>query len=184
MLTLTIEREELYNPEDETFVFIGPMEVKLEHSLLSISKWESIWERPFLPNVFTPEKTAAQLRSYTECMIIGRVPPPYVLHLICNRYDKEIADYISKKHTATTIQRAPGGKKQPLTRIITSEVIYYQMITFGIPLECEKWHFNRLLALLEVFIVKNSNKKLSPSEAAAQRRAINQQRLAAAKKGR
>jgi hypothetical protein len=183
MLILTITDEEFYDPVKEVFVRIDQVTIKLEHSLFSIAKWEALWEIPFLPSVFTPNKTAEQLKSYAECMIIGNRPPPHIIDFVWVRYRDTITEYIAKPHTATTIQRMSKQKSGAPTRIMTTEVIYYQMITFGIPVDFDKWHFNRLLALLEVFIAKNSNKKMSVSEAAAQRQAINAQRLAAQRKG-
>jgi hypothetical protein len=181
MLTLYIEDGEFYDEVKQQFVVVSGSEVKLEHSLFSISKWEAILEKPFLPNVFTPEKTEEEEKIYAECMIIGKVPSKTLIDMLWLQHRETVLRYISKPHTATTVQRAPASANQPVTKIITSEIIYYQMIAFGIPVEFDKWHFNRLLALIDVFVAKNSKQKISPAETAAQRAALNAKRLAAQK---
>lgn len=174
MLELTIDKGELFDPNENKFYSHPSYRIRLEHSLISVSKWEQIWKIPFLPNPFTPEKTREQLKSYAECMIIGPKPPKQILEIFWAKYAKDIGDYISDPHSATTIQRR--GRQNVNTTVITSEVIYYQMISLNIPVEFEKWHLNRLLKLIEVFAVKNSGKKMSAAEATAQRRALNAQR--------
>ena len=183
-LTLTVEETELFDKKNKRFVKVPPVTVRIKHSLLSISKWEERFERPFLPSMFNPELSNEEWVGYLECMVLGTPPDKNTLRYVWNKFQDEIAAYINAPHSATTFQDHSKGPTRPVTKIITAEVVYYQMISFGIPLEVEKWHFNKLLSLLRVFAAKHSKEKMSPQEAAAKRHALNQQRLAATKGGR
>ena len=171
MLTLHIHGEEKYDEVRDLFIPGIVTELKLEHSLLSLSKWESIWKVPFLGN---RERTAEQSLSYIECMTIGRVNPLAYSHLTPEHAQK-VADYINDPMTATTFRdNGPGSRE-----IVTSELIYYWMATFSIPFECEKWHLNRLMTLIRVCGEKNKDpKKMSRAEIARQNRSLNAARRA------
>jgi len=181
MLEINIEENEFFNSATNEFVQIKPIKVKMEHSLISISKWEAIWEVPYLSASGKTDGITGleQLRSYIKCMIIREVPN-YVPDILLNQHLRKIQEYIEKPHSATLITRR--GPNRQNTKIITSELIYYWMIQHGIPFECEKWHFNRLLKLLEVSAIKNTplNKnRMSRREAINEIYRLNAQRRAA-----
>ena len=181
MLEIDIQDNEFFNPATEEFVAIKPITIKLEHSLISISKWESIWEVPYLPTRGKTEGISGseQQRSYIECMIIGKVPR-YIPDILFQQYGRTIRHYIEKQHSATTIRRR--GPQRPNRDVITSEVIYYWMTKYNISIQCEKWHFNRLLKLLEVSAIKDTpgkKNRVSRKEAINEIYRLNAQRRAA-----
>ena len=156
MLTLKIAELEFYDSAKEMFFNTKPLTVRMEHSLMSISKWEAIWEKAYLstPGIVDGMKGRDEEESYIQCMLIGNVADhiPTIIH---QHYGTTLANYIQKKHSATTINRR--GRVGPKSRaVITSEVVYYWMLKFGIPFECERWHFNRLLMLIDVCNIKES----------------------------
>lgn len=164
---------DLWDEEHGKFISMKEQTLVIEHSLVSISKWEQKWKKPFLS---TDEKTYEELIDYIRCMTINPVNDQ-VYSCISPSVLNEIEEYLLDPMTATTFSEAnaPHGRRE----IITSEIIYYQMISFGIPVEFAKWHINTLMALIRVFSIKGGNqKKMSPSEAAMYQRAINDKRLA------
>lgn len=174
MLTITIPEEELFDEVNEEFVTFEPIELQLEHSLVSLSKWESKYEKPFLAS---DEKTDEEVRFYIYCMVIspGEISPD-----ITDRFTEAdfqaVNDYLQKKMTATWFAEKKAGKSR---EVITSELIYYWMIAFNIPFQCETWHLNRLLTLIKVCNVKNNpDKKMSRSEIVRRNRELNAQRRA------
>lgn len=175
MLEISVGGEELWDEENNVFV---PGEsiatIQLEHSLVSVSKWESKWESPFLdPKGKTPE----QLLDYIKFMIVGPEPAPEVLLKAAEQRHSEIQTYINSKMTAFTVYRQKNSKTS--AEIVTSELIYYWMIALGIPFECQTWHLNRLLALIEMCNAKNSPpKKMSRAERAQMQRDLNAKRRA------
>lgn len=174
MLRLAIVTGENYNEETDKFVLPNSFILELEHSLFSLSKWESKWEVPFLNS---NEKTDEQVLDYVRMMFPGEVFPEHVLESLEKTHYDQINTYIEAKMTATTF-----GEEQnrPNREIITAELIYYWMIALEIPFECQYWHLNRLLTLVKVCNIKNApKKKMSPQEAAAQQRALNAERKAA-----
>ena len=176
MLEIDVPGTEIWDSEKEIFYYTDPSKLVLEHSLISISKWESKWNKPFLSK---DEKTPEEMIDYVKCMIVNRADPIVCNCLTTDNY-KQINDYIAAPMTATTF-RENGGAPRGNREIMTAEVIYFYMISFGIPFECEKWHINRLLTLIRVCSIKNSpRKKMSKSAAAKQQRALNAQRRAKA----
>lgn len=155
-----MERKEWWDESKEIFVETPPATLQLEHSLLSVSKWESKWKIPFLSN---SEKTTEQTLDYIRCMTINRNVKPYVYSALSSADIGKILDYIADSHTATTIKRM-GGKKGGGREIVTSELIYYWMILYGIPFECQKWNISRLLTLIEVCEAKQNPKKMGRNE--------------------
>ena len=156
MLTIDITELEFYDSAKEMFIYTKPLKVRMEHSLMSIAKWEAIWEKAYLPTPGVVDGMTGkdEEESYIRCMFIGKQEEhiPSVIH---QNYAALLAKYIQKKHSATTINRR--GRRGPKSRVvITSEVVYYWMLKFGIPFECERWHFNRLLMLIDVCNVKES----------------------------
>lgn len=156
MIEITIPAYELFNDVTGEFESGPSRDITLEHSLLSISKWESKWLKPFLSNV---PKTDEEVVDYIRCMTLNKGVPPEAYYNIPNNQYELINKYITAPMTATTISD-PGGK--PSREILTSELIYYYMISNNIPMECEKWHINRLMTLIRVFGVKNNPGKKRP----------------------
>lgn len=169
MLEIDVAMEESYDEERQRFVVTDSFKVILEHSLVSVSKWESIWKQAFLGK---SEKSQEQTLSYVKFMILNPDLPPGVFQKLLEKHLQEIKDYVSDSMTATTFHtdpNAPGSRET-----VTSELIYYWMISMNIPVEFETWHLNRLITLIRVINVKNSpKKKMSMSD----RRALNRQRL-------
>ena len=169
MLELYIPGKELFNNDTQEFIQVPGVTLKLEHSLLSISKWESKWKKSYLN---AKGLTGEEFISYVKCMTIGNKPSDDVYDNIDRRTAKKIQDYIDDPMTATTFSK--GSKKPPGREIITAELVYYWMIEYGIPFECEKWHFNKLITLIRVCAVKGSDgKKMSKKEIMKQNSELN-----------
>jgi hypothetical protein len=175
VLRLTVVTAEGFDDETGQFVDASSVTLELEHSLLSLSKWESKWETPFLGD---KPKTNEQVLDYV-CMMSssGEIPPEVLVHMGPEHFNA-INDYINAKMTATTFYEP---KKPPKSsEVVTSELIYYWMIALGIPFECQEWHLERLLTLIKVCNVKNAPKDKSQGgltkTSAADRRALNEQR--------
>lgn len=169
MLQITIPETELYNNDTQEFIPVKEQVLQLEHSLVSLSKWESKWCKAFLSK---KEKTFEETVDYIKCMTITQNVKPEVYNCLTNDNIIQINKYIEAPMTATYI---PEDKKATGSRdVVTAELIYYWMITLGIPFECQKWHLNRLLSLIKVCNVKNSpNKNMSKSELLKRHAAIN-----------
>ena len=170
MLTITIPESEQYDPIRNEFFTIKKQTLVLEHSLLSVSKWESKWHKPYLSK---DNKTEEELLDYIKCMTISQGVDPLVYYVLTPNDLKKIFDYIGDSMTATTIS---NQKKSSASReIITSEIIYYWMVTLNIPFDpCQKWHLNRLLTLIEVVSIKNQPaKKMSRRELAQRNTSLN-----------
>lgn len=174
MLELNVVVAEAYDETKGKFVSTTNR-VHLEHSLASMSKWESVFEKPFLgPDQKTDEETLA----YIELMIVGPKPPPEVFLNLVKNHMNEIQAYISKDMTATKIseiQKKTGGRRQ----IITNELIYSWMVGMQIPFETEHWHLNRLIMLIRVISTQNAPKRKMTN---AERQQLNRQRQAQAKR--
>lgn len=174
MLTITVPEVEVYDSEANEFRTLKAQTITLEHSLVSISKWESRWTKPFLGK---DKMTEEQTIDYIQCMTLTQNVDPTVYYRIDSDGIKRITDYIDAPMTATTISKSPHEK--PNHEIVTSELIYYWMIALDIPFECQKWHLNRLLTLIRVCNAKNSpNKKMSKKEIMSRNRALNAARRA------
>lgn len=175
MLTIRVPGWELYD-ESTNRLFERPSVVlNLEHSLISISKWEGIWCKPFLGK---EQRTIEETLSYIECMTLNKnVPSDVYYHLGQSDIDR-VNEYIDAPMTATTFRKTDGLRTASRS-IITSEIIYWWMIQGGIPFECQKWHLNRLLTLINVVNLKRvPPKKMSRREIFAQNRALNAARKA------
>lgn len=166
------EPVEMYNEETNEFFYTKAEKeqtLQLEHSLLSLSKWESKWCKIFFSK---EEKTQEETIDYIRCMMIN----PNVSEDVIDRLSQEnintINDYIQAPMTATTFRKEENAK--PNRERITSELVYYWMFSLGIPKECEKWHLNRLLTLIRVFNVKNQPpKKMSKRDLMSRNAALN-----------
>ena len=177
MLKIVFPEWEDWDPVNNRFINGRETPLTLEHSLVSISKWESKFHKPFLSE---KEKTDEEMLYYIKCMTISNpnkeISDDVYKHLTFENM-KAIEDYIGDPMTATTINRRnqKAGRKE----IITSELIYYWMTALNIPFECQRWHLNRLMTLIEVAGIKNQpQKKMSKKEIAAQNSSLNAARRA------
>lgn len=176
MLEITVPARkptELWDEERQEFVYVpGAKEVTLclEHSLISLAKWESKWCKPFLSA--KQEKTDEETIDYIKCMTLTKNVDDEVYYRLSRENVKQINDYIQAPMTATYFSKDPAGKNSRET--ITNELIYYWMIALTIPVEFEKWHLNRLLTLIRVCNVKNQPaKKMSKREIMSRNAALN-----------
>lgn len=169
MLQITIPATELWDESKEEFINIKEQKLQLEHSLVSLSKWESKWCKPFLSN---DKKTEEETIDYIKCMTITQNVNPDIYLYIPNDIRDEIKRYIDAPMTATWFNETKGGKAN--SEQITSELIYYWMISQNIPFKCEKWHLNRLLTLIKVCNIKSQPpKKMSKKALMSRNAALN-----------
>ena len=152
MLELIIPTTEVYQAWNNRFVDIPSCVLTLEHSLISVAKWESKWHIPYL----NAKKTTAQELDYIRCMAIGPVKDDRIFSALSNEHIDQIRTYIDDVMTATTFSER-GSSKKMSKEIVTAEILYYRMFINDIPMECQKWHLNRLLTLIRVCDTKNSS---------------------------
>lgn len=174
MLRITLVGTEFFNEETETFETFDDTVLELEHSLLSLSKWESRFKKPFLSDA---EKSKEEVLFYVECMVISSDFSPSMLSKFSSDDWNKINAYIESSESATTFGMMPETKGKG--EVITSELIYYWMVAFQIPFETERWHLNRLFALVRICNLKNSKpKKMTRGELARKNRELNEARKA------
>lgn len=178
MLKITIPGNELFDPEKNLFYVTKETTIALEHSLVSLSKWEAKWKVPFLGNGVTKAKlTTEQLIDYIKFMTITQNVDPNVYSGLTQQNINDIMEYIEDPMTATTITQRQ--QKRGKNRVVTSELIYYWMTALNIPFECQKWHLNRLLMLIQVASIEQEpDKKMDPRSVMKQNRSLNAARRA------
>ena len=168
MLTITIPATEMFNDETQEFFTLKEQTIQLEHSLVSLSKWESKWHKPFLTK---DKKTLAETIDYIRCMTITQNVNPEVYTRLSKKNIEDIEAYIENPMTATTFNNL---NQKTSKEIVTSELIYYWMVSLNIPMECQKWHLNRLLTLVRVCNVKNTPpKKMAKNDVISRNAALN-----------
>lgn len=170
MLRITIPATEMWDERRQEFIYSKEYTLQLEHSLVSLSKWESKWCKPFLSK---KEMTTEETIDYIKCMTITQNVPSEVYNSINGKIIKEVSDYVGAPMTATWFSD-DGKKGKASSETVTAELIYYWMIALNIPFKCEKWHLNKLLTLIRVCNIKNTPpKKMSKREITSRNAAIN-----------
>lgn len=155
MLHLTIPKKEFWDENQEVFIIMKEQNLTLEHSLLSISKWETKWHTPFISD---KEKTKEETLDYIKCMTVNSNVEPNVYRRLTSANLKTIEEYIGNSATATWFTESKNGNpNRQKKEQITSELVYYWMTANQIPFECEKWHFNRLMVLIRICGIKNNS---------------------------
>lgn len=176
MLVIRIPETEFFDEETNRFSVVPSQELRLEHSLLSISKWESKWHKPYL-DTDSYKKTTDMNLDYIKCMTITQNVSDLVYSCLTQKNIDEIAEYIANPMTATWFSGDDSSRSS--SEVVTSELIYYWMVATGVPFSCEKWHINRLLTLIKICSIKNGKpKKMSQRETAARYKAMNAARRA------
>lgn len=175
MLQITIKGTELFDERTNKFIIVKGATLQLEHSLVSLSKWESKWKTYYLNN---KDITQEMSIDYVRCMTTTQNVDPRVYEYLTPENMEEIRKYIDDPMTATTFKNT--NSRPPNRSIVTAEIIYYWMVALQIPFDpCQKWHLNRLLTLIRVCDEKNSpKKKMSKRDAMAQQRSLNAARRA------
>jgi hypothetical protein len=172
MLEIMIPANELFIESTQSFVTIHETTIRLEHSLVAISKWESKWHKPFLDK---NDKTNDELIDYIRCMCITQNVASETFYALTKQNMADVSSYINDPMTATTIKHTGRVGRD----IVTSEIIYYWMVTYNIPFECQKWHINRLLTLIDVCNAKSQpSKTMNKKSIMASNAAINAERRA------
>lgn len=170
MLKIILQAVEYYDEVNEQFIYEDPDMLTLEHSLVSISKWESTWNKPFLDK---KEKSVEEIMDYIRCMDTNENDPSMYKRLTRDNIS-DINKYIEAPMTATTFTKT---NDPPNREIITSELMYYWMVSYNIPFECQHWHLNRLLTLIRVCNIKNNPpKKMSKRDTLSRNRDLNKAR--------
>lgn len=174
-ITVMIPDQELFDQKINRFLTVKGRKLSFEHSLLSISKWESIWHKPYLS---TDKKTDEETYSYLACMCLDKDVNPLLFRIMDRESIQKIVSYIDNPMTATTFREDENKKNK--REIITNEIVYYWMTELNIPFDpCQKWHFNHLMTLIKVASIKKQPpKKMGKKEWASQRAALNAQRRA------
>jgi hypothetical protein len=175
MLTIEVPGVEHYDEAREEFVDLNPTTLQLEHSLVSLSKWEAKWETPFLGD---KPKTPEQNFDYVKLMTLTPNVPDEVYSRLSEENFAAINAYLESKQTATWFSEEAAGKPGA-KQVITSELIYYWMVALTIPWDAENWHLNRLITLIRVCNQKNApEKKMSRAEIMERQRRLNAERRA------
>ncbi len=173
MLRIVVDGKELWNEATSEFIQCKEQVLQLEHSLVSISKWEAKFHKPFLSDT---DKTYEETIAYIKMMTITQNVDPNVYYCLSSDNIRAINSYIDDPMTATTISDHKNGGRRD---IVTSELIYYWMVALNIPFECQKWHLSRLLTLIRVCEIKSRPpKKMSQQSIMRQNSSLNKARRA------
>lgn len=176
MLQILVPGRESFNEQTQEFIVTKDQSLRLEHSLVSISKWEAKWQKPFLDN---NKKTVSENIDYIKCMTLTQNVDPNVYYCLTSSNMQDVMDYIDSPMSATWFSNQSyiaGGRNG---EVVTSELIYYWMVQFQIPFECQKWHLNRLLTLIRICSIKNQPpKQMSKNAILKQNTALNKARRA------
>lgn len=176
MLNLVIPESEWFDSNTNKFIYYPETKLQMEHSLIAISKWEAKWKKPFLRK---EQRTTEEFIDYLRCMTINQNVDPKIYYRLGKKEIDIIQQYIDDPHSATTFsnfkENKPGKKE-----VITSELIYYWMVSAQIPFECEKWHLSNLMNLLRIADIKSGGKsnKMPKADTYKQYRALNEARRA------
>lgn len=179
MLELKIEAKEGWDASRNEFVSTKPTTICLEHSLVSLSKWEAKYKKPYLSSA---DKTKEEILYYVKCMTITQNVDQNIYNLLGEKELKIINEYISDQMTATWFNDKKPEGAAPVRQnkqTITSELIYYWMISYQIPFECQRWHLNRLLTLIRICNIEDAKQngkhggKMSKRDILSQNRALN-----------
>lgn len=176
MLTIRVQCPEAWDEEKEEFIEAVDTVLHLEHSLVSLSKWEEKYHKSYID---TKEKTPEEVYDYIKMMCLDDVPED-VFRCLSEADIKAILAYIEDPHTATTVTDPPD-KKEKKKQILTSELIYYYMTALNIPFECQYWHLNRLITLIKVCSVENDPDKDKPKKLTSSDLANRRARMEAAR---
>lgn len=175
MLRLTIPDMELWDEETQTFQYINGGTLVLEHSLIAISKWESKWHKPFLNG--STELSMEETLDYIRCMTVNPGVNPDIYNILKNEHFLYINSYIEDPSTATMFYSDDLSSESGNSEVVTSELIYYWMVAYNIPFEAQKWHINRLIALIKICNIKNQPpKQLTQAEIFERNRRLNEER--------
>lgn len=167
MLQIVVPARELWDEINERFVNVKETKLTLEHSLVSISKWEAKWHKSF----FSDGKTQEMMIDYIRDMTLTQNVDPNIYNYLSESNLNDIRNYMEDTRTATRFFNEPKGSKR---EVVTSELVYFWMVHWGIPFECQKWHINRLLTLIRICSIKNQpQKKMSQREVLSQYASIN-----------
>lgn len=180
MLKLKIPGDDFWDEENECFIMSKETILNLEHSLISLKRWEAKYKRPFLKE--GDKKTPEELMDYIRMMTIAKPQNDLVYSIISKSPNllMQINEYLEDDMTATTFAITDAGDHyNPKKTVITAEIIYYWMVSFNIPFECEKWHLNSLFTLIRVCAIKNQPpKKMTKKEIYSRNRELNAKRKA------
>lgn len=171
MLNITIPEREFYDETNEEFITLKEQKLQMEHSLISLSKWESKWHKPFLDD--RTSKTREESMDYFKCMTLTQNVDPLTFATMPSECVDQINAYIENQMTATWFNENNQSKSR---EIQTSEILYYYMIKLGIPFECQKWHLNRLITLIRVCSLRDNPQKMSKEETMRTNRELNEAR--------
>lgn len=171
-ITIVVPSTEFFDPVKDEFFQVKEQTLQLQHSLVSLAKWEQKWNKPFLSK---EEKTQEEMLDYIRCMTINQNVDPGVYKRLSSANYEEINKHINAPMTATTF--SDKDNRRGSREIITAEIIYYWMISLGIPFECQKWHLNTLLTLIKVCSIKNApSKKMSKKDLLSRNHSLNMAR--------
>lgn len=178
MITITIPEREIFIDEEDgstSLVRIPGTKLQLEHSLISLRKWESIWHKAFLSK---RDKTLEEIISYIKCMTINVVTDERVYEFLPRDAVNKIINYLEDPYSATTFrdpEKLIGAQKNS-KEIVTAETIYWWLIALNIPVEFQKWNLNQLLTLIKFVNAKNNPKKMNKADTAKMYAELNRQR--------